>query len=149
MLFYLLMIANNTIQAALIAHLKADATLAAYLTAQSAVNEIREMEWQSDQFVYPSVRVGVGIQVPDGPTSVCYTSNGEVAFTVVCFGEGDSSYQADELAGIVNNALVGKRVTGSGFGSLSIQSDGLTHATRTGERVWRTIGLNRMQIYET
>lgn len=143
------MIANSTIQAALIAHLKADVNLTAYLTAQAATNEIREIEWQAAQFVYPSVRVGVGTQLPGTDTSVCYTSTGETTFKLVCFGEGDSSYQADELAGLVNNALVGKRINGSGFNSLSIQSDGLTHAARTGERVWRTVGLYRMQIYET
>lgn len=142
------MIANNVIQAAVITHLKADVSLTAYLTAQAAANEIREMEWQAAQFVYPSVRVGIGTQTPDSPTSVCYTQNGEVTFTVVCFGEGDSSYQADELAGLVNDALIGNRITGTGFGSMLVQVDGLTHATRTGERVWRTVGLYRMMIYE-
>lgn len=149
MLFYLLMIANNTIQAAIITHLKADTPLTAYLTAQAAANEIREIEWQAAQFVYPSVRVGTGTQVPDGPTSVCYTTNGEVTFTVVSFGEGDSSLQADELAGLVNNALIGTQITGSGFKSTVVQSDGLTHAARTGERVWRAVGLYRAYIYET
>lgn len=143
------MIANNQIQAAIIAHLKADANLTAYLTGLSAENEIRELEWQAAQFIYPAVRVGVGSQLPGPDTSVCYTSTGETPFMVVSFGEGDSSYQADELAGLVNNALIGKRINYSSFGSLSIMSDGLTHAARTGERVWRAVGLYRMQIYET
>lgn len=148
-LFCLLMIANNLIQAAIISHLKANANLTAYLTAQAATNEIRELEWQAAQFVYPSVRVGIGTQTPDTITSVCYTTNGEVTFTVVCFGEGDSSLQADELAGLVNDALVGTRLSGAGFRSNVIQSDGLTHAARTGERVWRAVGLYRAYIYET
>lgn len=143
------MIANNTIQAAIISHLKANANLVAYLTAQAATNEIREMEWQAAQFVYPSIRVGVGTQTPDGSTSVCYATNGEATFTVASFGEGDSSYQADELAGLVNDALIGTQITGSGFKSTVVQSDGLTHASRTGERVWRAVGLYRMYIYET
>lgn len=142
------MIANNTIQAALISHLKADTPLVNWLTGYAAENEIREIEWQAAQFVYPGVRIGIGTQVPDGPTSVCYLTNGEVPFTALCFGEGDSSSQADELAGLVNDALLGKRVSGSGFRSMAVQSDGLTHATRTGERVWRAVGLYRMQIYE-
>lgn len=143
------MITNNAIQAAIITALKADPALFAYLTAADATNEIRELEWQSAEFVYPSVRVGVGIQLPGGDTSKCYLTSGEVTFTTASFGEGDSSRQADELAGIVNAALMGKKLTGSGFGSLKIASDGLTHATRTGQRVWRAIGLYRMQIYET
>lgn len=143
------MIANNLIQAAIIAELKADSALVDWLTAESAADEIRETQWQGAAFVYPAVRVAAGTQLPDGPTSHCYPTNGETTFTVLSFAEDDSSQNADILAGLVNDALLGKRLSGTGFKSLSIMSNGLSHAIRTGERVWQANGLYRMYIYET
>lgn len=143
------MISPELIQAAIISHLKADAALVAWLTARSVANEIRESNWQGGAFSYPAVRAEAGSQLPGPAASVCYLTTGEVPFTLLSFDESDSSKEADTLAGMVNAALIGKRITGTGFNSLVIQSDGLTHATRTAERVWRAIGLYRMQIYET
>ena len=143
------MIANNIIQAAIIAHLKANSALVTWLTNLSAGNEIRETNYQGALFTYPAVRAEVGSPLPGPDTSVCYLTTGEVPFTVACFSESDSSKQADILAGLVNAALVGTRINGTGFKSLIIKSDGLTHAARTAERVWRAVVLARMQIYET
>lgn len=143
------MIASNLIQAAIIAALQADANLVAWLTAKTAGDEIRERQWQGADFVYPAVRVEVGTQLPDGPTSSCYETNGDVTFTVQSFSEDDSSQNADTLAGLVSGALFGKRLNGGGFATLKIRSDGLSHATRTGERTWRANGLYRMYAYET
>lgn len=143
------MISNELFQAAVVAKLKANTALVNWLTALSAGNEIRETSWQGATFTYPAVRVEAGNQLPGPQTSVCYLTTGEITFTVQSFSESDSSKQADELAGMVNNALMGTRLNGTGFNSLSIQSDGLTHAARTAERVWRSVGLYRVQIYET
>ena len=146
---FFIVISNVEIQKALIAQLKADTDLVAWLTALSAGSEIRETNWQGAEFSYPAVRAAIGNQQPGPDTSKCYLTTGEVPFTVVSFSESDSSQQADELANLVNAALVGKRITGDGLGSLAIMSDGLTHAVRTNERLWRAVGLYRMQIYET
>lgn len=143
------MIANNLVQAAIITALKANTTLTDWLTARSAGDEIRETSWAGVTFSYPAVRVQIGTQAPGPVNSTCYLSTGEIPFTVLSFSESDSSQQADTLAGLVNAALIGSRISGTGFRSLVIQSDGLTHATRTAERTWRAIGLYRMQIYET
>ncbi len=143
------MIANNTIQAGIIAHLKANSALTTWLSNLSAGSEIREANYQGTTFIYPAIRAEVGTQSPGPETSSCYLTTGETPFTVSCFSEGDSSKQADVLADLVNAALIGKRITGTGFKSLIIQSDGMTHAARSAERVWRAVVLCRMQIYET
>lgn len=143
------MISNVAIQTAIIAQLKANTALVNWLTALSAGNEIRETNWQGTTFTYPAVRAAAGNQQPGPETSKCYLTTGETPFTVVSFSEHDSSQQADDLAALVNAALVGKRISGTGFRSLAIMSDGLTHAVRTTERLWRAVGLYRMQIYET
>lgn len=141
------MISNDTFQAAVVAKLKANATLANWLTSLGAGSEIRENQWQGATFVYPAVRVDVGTQTPvgDGP---CYLTTSEFTFTVLSFSESDSSKEADLLAGLVNAALVGRQLSGTGFKSLVIKSDGLTSASRTGERTWRAAGLYRVTIYE-
>lgn len=142
------MISPELIQAAIITTLKANAALIAFLTANSATDEIRETSWQGAQFTYPAVRVEVGTQIPDGNLGTCQTTLSETPFTVLSFGEGNSSLAADELAGLVNGALFGNRVSGTGFASLLINSDGILHATRTGERVWRAMGLYRMKMHQ-
>lgn len=140
------MISNDLVQAALVAALKANAALVAWLTARSAPNEIREAQWQGDSFTYPAVRVQVGTQLANG-NGPCYPVNGEVPFTIYAFSESDSSQQADVLAGLVGAALLGNHLSGTGFTTGPVLSDGLVHATRTGERVWQAVFLGRMQLY--
>lgn len=142
------MISNEVFQAAVISRLKADTTLTAWLTARSAGDEVRESQWQGAAFTYPAVRVDVGTQTPLG-NGPCYLENGVITFTVLSFSEQDSSKQADTLAGLVNTALMGRQLSGTGFRSLAIKSDGLTSASRIGERLWRSVGLYRAVIYET
>lgn len=140
------MISNDLVQAGIVAKLKADATLVAWLTARSASNEIREAQWQGTIFTYPAVRVEMGTQLPDG-NGICYTKNGETTFTVYSFSEHDSSKQSDELAGLVNTVLLGKTFTGTGFTSGLVKCDGLISATRLAERLWRATALYRVNLY--
>lgn len=143
------MISNNVIQAAVVAQLQANTALTNWLTSKSATGEIREANYQGTQFVYPATRVDVGTQSPGPETSICYLTTGETTFTVLSFSEADSSKEADELTGLVNDALMGQRLSGTGFKTLAIQSDGLIHADRLAPRIWRATGLYRMQLYET
>lgn len=143
------MISNELVQAAIISKLKANTGLTTWLTARSAGSEIRELQYQGSSFVYPAVRVQAGSQIPDGPTSHCYTTNGESPFTVVSFSEGDSSLQCDQLAGLVNVALINNVLTGTGFRSLRIQVDNLIKATRIGQRLWQATGLYRCYLVQT
>jgi len=143
------MIANDRVQAAIVAFLKADTALTAWLTARSAGSEIREAQWQGTIFSYPAVRVDLGTQLPDG-LGTCYTSNGQIPFTVYSYSEHDSSQQADQLAHLVNNALFGKQISGgTGFTTGLVKSDGLVSATRLAERLWRAGGFYRVNIYGT
>lgn len=143
------MIDNNDIQAAIITKLKANAGLTAFLTARSAAAEIRELEYQGAVFAYPTVRVGVGTLNAPGITESCYTEQGDVTFMVDAYSESDSSKEADQLAGLVADALIGSQLSGSGFRSLVIQFDGLVHAARATERIWRATSLFRTRVYET
>lgn len=142
------MISNDVLQQAIVSKLKADAALVAWLTARSAPSEIREAQWQGTVFVYPAVRVDVGTQTPKG-NGPCYPFNSELTFTVVSFDEKDSSRETDQLAGLVNTALFVQAFNGTGFISGLVKSDGLISADRLAERVWRAMGLYRVNIYGT
>lgn len=147
------MIGTQKLQAAVISKLKASTAVTGYLGGDT---EIKETSQQSTDFTYPNVRVAAGIVTPESNLSGCYLENGEATFTVSCFSENDSSKEADELMELVNDALLGSQLSGSGFRSLVIQSDGLNHAQRTSARVvvsprnvWAARGFYRAYVYET
>lgn len=137
------MIDNDLIQAAIVAKLKADTLLTAWLAGLSSASEIRESQYQSGEFQYPNVRVELGTQIEEG-NPPCYST---IPFTVYSYSEKDSSREANQLAGYVNDALLRKQVSGSGWHSQLIISDGSIAARRVSERVWQAVNLYRMNVY--
>lgn len=139
------MIFPNELDAALIAALKANSALTAYLTARSSANEIRHREWQGRDLQYPLVRIDSGTETPIAD-SHCYTSHSNLAFRIYVESEQDSQQECNELGRLVNVALFGQKLTGIGFTTNSIANDGTPGATRTGEGVWRMVIPYRMGI---
>jgi hypothetical protein len=137
------MIDTDVIQAALIAKLKADTALVAFLTSFGAANEIRESQWQGRDFIYPNVRLELGTHTDEGDPP-CYST---MPFTVYSYSEKDSSREANQLAGYVNQALEQKNFSGIGFTSGIIVHDGLIAARRVSERVWQAVNLYQVNIY--
>jgi hypothetical protein len=134
---------NSEIQAAIVAKLKANSALTAWLAARSTAGEIRENQFQGREFQYPAVRVDLGTQTEEG-NPPCYSV---LPFTVYCYSEKGSSQEANELAGLVNSALARKSLTGSGWQVQLIIPDSLIAARRTSQRVWQAANLYRMNIY--
>lgn len=85
----------ETAQAALIAYLKAMTTL---VTALGSADKIKEWSWQGDNFVYPAVRLQMGIARADGEPDC---GKWVLPFYVMCFSEQKSSKQASQIASIV------------------------------------------------
>ena len=137
------MIDNDLIQAALVAKLKANTALVNWLTTFSAQSEIRESQWQGRDFFYPAVRVELGTQIEEG-NPPCYST---IPFTVYSYSEKDSSREANQLAGYVNDAILRKAVSSSGWISGIIIADGSIAARRVSERVWQAVNLYRMNVY--
>src|SRR5688572_30727847 len=104
------MIDNDLIQAAIVAKLKANSPLTTWLAARSTAGEIREGQFQGREFLYPSVRVELGTQIEEG-NPPCYST---LPFTIYAYSEKNSSQEANQLAGYVQDALLRKNVTGSG-----------------------------------
>ena len=120
---------NNDIQAGIIAYLKANTTVVALLVSGTS---IKEDQWQGTTFVYPAVRVDLGIQLPRANCD-----GAETTFSILCYSEDASSQEADELAGTVNNQLHRKAFTSSSV-RYSIYSQGLIPAIREDDRTWRS-----------
>lgn len=141
------MIGNNILQAAIVARLKADSTLTTWLAARSTAGEIREMQYQGAEFEYPCVRVAIAEQLPTG--DVCYLTASFAMFEVRCYSEKDSSEECDQLSKLVLDALIGKRLSGTGFATMSVLCDSFPHAVHTGDKLWESFSTFRAEVYET
>lgn len=137
------MISAELVQAGIIAKLKADTSLIAWLTARSASAEIRENQWQGRQFVYPAIRVDLLPQTEPG-NPPCYS---QVLFNVFAFTESDSSKDCGILAGLVDTALIRKKISGTGYDSGLVLSLGAVPPLRTAERVWQALGQYQTNLY--
>lgn len=137
------MIDNNIIQADIVTKLKANTALINWLTTFSAQAEVRESQFQGTVFVYPNVRVELGTQVEEG-NPPCFST---VPFTVYSYSEKDSSREANELAGYVNDALLRQAIVGTGWKSGIIISGGVIAARRVNERVWQAVNLYQLNVY--
>jgi hypothetical protein len=129
---------NNDIQAALIAYLKANVNIVAAL-GDSGADEIREDQWQSDQFIYQNIRVRL---IDNAPEDACNKSIIEVSFMV--YSEEQSSQQADSIAGIIKDELKDRSFTSNTirFTSSIIR---LVPAIRQDTLTWRAEAIFRMR----
>lgn len=137
------MIRNDLIQAGLITKLKANTALTSFLTTAGAPDDIREAWFQGREFLYPNVRVELGTQTEEG-NPPCFSG---LPFTIYCHSENDSSQEANELAGLVNVALIRKVFTGTGFRSGIIQTSGSIAAIRASEQIWQAVNQYITNIY--
>lgn len=144
------MISNEIIQAALISYLKADTSIISFLTQFNAQDEIRESEYQAREFVYPAIRLELGVQIEEG-NPPCYST---LPFTVYCYSEEASSKQCNQLAGLVNTRLIRNAFSGTGFTTGLIVTDGNLSARQVNSRSqggyrgeWQAPSFYRVNIY--
>lgn len=138
------MVNNALIQKAIIARLNSDTSLLNWLTSYGTANEIKEVHWHSTILKYPNIRVQVTNQREVG-NPPCFS---ECTFLVYCSSEDTSSKQADDLAYLVNKALIRKNLltTNEGFTSGIITSGGALKAIRNGN-IWRATNNYTVMIY--
>lgn len=137
------MISTQTVQEALVTELKNDAPL---VTAVGA--EIREAQWQGVDFAYPAIRVDMIRMVPWHP-GTCANRLNCSKFSVLTFSEESSSFEANQLAGLVVDVLHLIYVEGTGWksGRIRLSPGGQSAAVRVSGRVWRTETLFEVNIY--
>lgn len=88
------MTTGNDVQAAVVAHAKSKTSLTSLL---SSASQIKELEWQGTDFVYPGVRISVDFYPP---INGCQP-RADVFFDV--FSEQKSSNEASTIAGVIQD----------------------------------------------
>src|SRR3990167_2400923 len=128
------MLRNDQIQAGLISYLKANITIVATLVSyDSSASEIREDQWKGSDFIYPNIRLRLITNVPLG-NEQCNTS--QITLSVLIFAEAQSSLEADQIAGIINNELNGMSFESNNI-AFSLRITNLVPAIAIDLRTWR------------
>lgn len=131
------MISPNDIQESILTRLQASTALVALLAATTS---IKADQWQGSTFVYPAVRINLGMISP-----IANCDGSTVTFGIECYSELASEKEANNIADAVNDALHGKEFT-SGTVRFSNYSRGLVPAIRSDERTWRAEALFQATI---
>jgi hypothetical protein len=121
------------VQAGLITYLK---SITALITALGNASQIKEYFWQGQDFVYPGVRLQMGIAKPASPEPRCAWWN--QPFYVLCFSEQKSSKQCSQLASIVAtmHGFQPGKINGVDFNMLYV--DQIVPPIRQDELTWRS-----------
>jgi len=122
------MISINIIQEALVTKLKSSVALTAKLATAS---EVREDQYQGRSYSYPCVRIDIGLELPYADCTLA-----QVPFSVLCYSEKASSFEANDIANVVNQLLHHKPFSGTGIKFVQITSEGVEAAQREDERTW-------------
>lgn len=127
---------TDQIQAAIIAKLKATSAITTELVAdESTVNEIREDQWQGDEFDYPNIRVRMISNNPDGDTAECKTAS--ITVSIMVFSQRYSSLESDKIAGIIHASLNGRTFSANNL-EVFLRTADLIPAVRSDIRTWRS-----------
>lgn len=143
------MITNNQIQEALVTRLK-DSTrpeIAAIHAALASGDEVRENQFQGTEFAYPAIRVSFAYLNPTENTP-CRDDIFRSYFSIVSFSESTSSLEADNIAGLVAEALDEAIIDVATFRTGNISLGSVNGAIRIGPRLWRAETFFRTSIYQ-
>jgi len=122
---------NDQIQAAIISYLKNNSDITGELPA--GATEIREDQWQGDEFTYPNIRVRLINNDPDMKQCDLHS----VLFSCLVFSESTSSQQADTIAGIIGITLHERSFMSNNIAFSATVTD-LVPAIRSDRRTWRS-----------
>lgn len=128
---------NDEIQSSIISYLKSKSAIYGLLITPentTGYKEIREDQWQGDDFDYPNIRVRMVDNKP-------YTDDPDCSVTIftvsiMVFSQDYSSWEADKIAGIIMSSVSGKTFT-----QLSVETYlrtlNLIPAVRSDMHTWR------------
>jgi hypothetical protein len=126
------MLSPDTVQAALVAVLKANGTL---VGALAGPDSIKEAQWRGTTFDYPAVRVDITDMRPQG-NGACAEQWLAVAGAIIVFSKIDSSVECMTVLGLVQNAIQRRRLAGAGLTSLDLRVEFVVYPYREGN-IWR------------
>ena len=122
---------NDLIQSAIIAYLKTKTTILAELPYDE---EIREDQWQGREFHYPNIRVRLTSLIPQGSQD-CNLA--VINLSILVYSEKSSSYEADEIAGIISSVLHATQFTHQSI-NFGLWTTNIIPAIRSEINVWRS-----------
>lgn len=145
------MITNSEFQEALITRLK-DNTRAEIAALHAALagsdsSEVRENQFQGTEFLYPAIRVHVNYNNPIGEPP-CRDDLFRLYFSITSWSETASSKEADDIAGLVGEALDEQIIDAASFRTGNISLGNINSATRIGPRLWRAEAFFRTNVYQ-
>lgn len=145
------MITNSEFQEALITRLR-DNTRAEIAALHAALaggdaSEVRENQFQGTEFSYPAIRVSVNYNNPTGE-GPCRDDVSRIYFSITAWSESTSSKEADDLLGLVGEALDEAIIDDTDFRTGNISLGSLNSAIRIAPRLWRAEAPFRANIYQ-
>lgn len=122
----------ETAQAAIISYLK---SMTALVTILGNASQIKEYFWQGTDFVYPGIRLQMGIARAQGEPNC---GRWLLPFYVLCFSEEKSSKQCSQIASIVAtmHGLQPGQLNGVDF--VRFYVDQIVPPIRQDELTWRS-----------
>jgi len=132
------MISPDLIQKAVIKFLQADTALMSVL---SGTNQVLELEYQGQDFVYPNIRVDIQPQTPIG-NGTDRPKLSTIHWTTRVYSEQPSSREANYLLGLVIQATFNKQWVGTDYNDLPffrlirVDLASQDNAIRITDRLW-------------
>lgn len=110
------------VRAAIIAYLKSQSTVTSLLTTNG---QIKELQWQGDEFIYPAVRVGVDLF-----PNVADNCPDRVEITIDSYSEEKSSSQSIQLSDAIAAVFHKKPFDQNGLNFSSVVVTSILKPTR-------------------
>lgn len=133
------MISPEHVQKAIIAKLKTNLPL---VNALGGADKIKEIGYQGMDFTYPAIRVDINSQTPIG-NGTDHVRLSTFDWSIKIYSEKDSSYEANNLMGLVMNALFNVQILDATdnnniphFNIIRIDVITTNNAMRINERLW-------------
>ena len=125
------MLRNDQVQGAWISYLKSKSDITDQLID---TDEIREDQYQSDQFTYPNIRVRI---IDNTPQEGRDCNLHDITISTMVFSEEASSQQADRIAGIIMDTLQDTQFVSNNI-TFGVRTTSLIPAIRSDQRTWRS-----------
>jgi hypothetical protein len=132
------MIPNNVVKAAIVAETKLVPNLvsgSATTSLPDGTQGIRETNWRGDEFHYPNVRISLENQTDATPDSNCTPVFQD--WSIYVFSEVHSSYQCDEIAGMIVVYFKGRNFSSNGVKFVRVEILENIPAIQEDPNTWR------------
>lgn len=113
-------------------------------------SDIREESWQGTDYEHPNIRVHITRLTPVGIPGLCDKTSWTCEFSIAYRSPTPSSKPAADGIAVINEALIGWRMSGSGFVSRdAVKVTGIPGPTPESETSWYAPTMYFCRLQET